>query len=656
MPELNKLGSHDQYTDNSLVQIAGPDNSKMGYQYDKQQRAFFIREASLIFSGKHGSTHVSTDPIPNATCTTPGLLAADDKCRLDALTATRIGVLGFQGAGFPDDGGFLQGDVILASGSEMISIERVGQVVRFVVDVPAVFTCGNEDCLQMYWLQDETDIAAIRPPITGGRLMGTNTYGELKVYVFPDNTIVNPANPSATLNNKGFYPTFIFKRYDDGTGANEAELDMVLKRNASGTAMVGWAFTPGATGKPEWQTFLGVDDDGNRITFKLDGNTTTGILGTLLYNGTTITKRPAIITSYDTSVITSNVYKAKWWDTQGKSAIGEAFSVTNQPGWDLTNNVPVLDSTSDSPLDLGQIVDILSIQVGTSNGNPVYVHYCREQPRVSTASLWTTVGAVEFGNILDSRDGAASSAQVNDFRTIESNEWGNTGLKGYNQLVGTTVVPINSAYDAQINTSIPALEVVESEGASGEKRRPVTIWNRASLRDAYLEVHLARPGPAADIYPPIDILLRAPIDAAEVKYASIASANTLTTGTYTGKTYVILNGVNYTEIPPRGLIRAVDSSGYGTSYAYIAVLRGATGQAVLVMNATAPANNTNIEFLHEEYKSPALRLQFQFANGSHDVVMQPQVGTLDPTASFDDTGAALKRSGRGIRRWLCCWL
>lgn len=638
MTQLNQLGPYSSYSDASLVEIPGPDNTKFGFQYDQQTRAFYVREVALIFSGKHGSTHITTDPIPVATCATPGLLAADDKCRLDNLVGTRIGVLGFQGAGFPDDGGFLQGDIILASGSEMISLERVGNVIRFVVDIPAVFTCGNEDCLQLYWVQDETDVAAIRPPITGGKLFGTNVYGEMKIYLFPESTIVNPANPSATLNNKGFYPTFIFKRYDDGTGTNEAELDIVLKRNASGTAIVGHAFTPGATGKPEYDIFLGVDDDGNRLTFKLDGNTTTGVLGTILYNGSTITKRPAIITAYDPTVITSNLYKAQWWDIQNKETLGITFTVTNQANWDLTTNTPVLDSGNDSLLAIGQIIDVFSVQVGMANNSPVYVHYCREQPSINTGSLWTPIGAIQFGDTLTSHDGASGAATVDDKRTYDR-EWGIDGLHDTTLFSGGTPVSLYTSYEAKIDTSIPALAVYENPGTTNEQRRPVTIWNRADLRDAYLELHFARPsaggsaGGAID-YPPIDILLRAPIDSFEVKYASVTGSGTIIGGVYNGFTYATLAGVKSDEVPPRGLVRVVDVGGtYDTTFAYVAVLRNTDGSAVLVMTSTSPATNANIEFFHEEYKTPALRLQFDF-DGAHDIMLQPQVGILDPTSAY----------------------
>ena len=637
MAELNQLKTHENYLDTSLVKIPGPDGTTISYQYDEQQRAFYARESSLPFTGRHGGIHISTDPIPGATCTTPGLMSSDDKCRLDALVGTRIGVLGFTGAGFPDDGGYMDGDVILAPGSENISLERVGNVIRFVVDIPAIFNCGNEDCLQIYWIQDETDIAAIRPPVTGGRLLGTNTYGEMKIYLFPDNTVVNPASPATVLNRKGYYPTFIFKRYDDGIGINEGEIDVVLKRNDSGTATVGWAFTPGATGRPEWNVFLGLDDDNNRITFKLDGSVTNGVLGAVLYNGHVITKKSAIISGYDSTVVTSNIYKAKWWDIHSKTEIGTEFSVTNQSQWDLSTDIPVLDSATDSLLSIGQVIDVWSFKVGETNGTPAYVHYCRERPPVNTSNLWVTIGSIQFGDIL--RDDI--SAPVDDLHTMESSDWGSTGINDQlNIYIADDDMVIGKNRVATIDQGIPALVVAEDEGNAADAELPVMLWHRTSLRDAYLEFHLAcpEPPPGAISYPPIDVLFRAPIDSFGRKYAKVLDIRTLA-APYAGQVGVLIKGPGYNQWPMTGTIRTLYNSGdyaYGQSYRYTSKLLSYsnTDQVLLVMDATsAPAAGEIIELVPQQYLAPAARLQFDFDNG-HDILMQPIVGTLNMATPY----------------------
>lgn len=643
MAELKQLKTHDNYLDSTIVEIDGPDGSVLRYQYDEQQRAFYTRETSIPFTGRHGTTHIGTDPIPAATCTTPGLMAADDKCRLDALIGTRIGVLGFTGAGFPDDGGFMDGDVILAAGSEAISLERVGNVIRFVVDMPAIFSCSNEDCLQIYWVQDETDIAAIRPPINGGKLAGVNSYGELKVYLFPENTLINPANPSTTLLRKAFYPSFIFKRYDDGIGANEGEIDLVLKRNEAGTSIVGWGFTPGATGKPEWQVFLGVDDDNNRISFKLDGSTNSGVLGALLYNGHVITKRAAIITSYDPTVVSSNIYRARWWDTHNKEYVGDEFSITNQIQWDLTTDTPVVDAASDSLLPIGQIVDVWSFRIGETNGQPMYVHYCRTYPPINTGNLWTTIGSIQFGDLYVDSGTGTGIATTDDLIGIESSQWGAVGigdeLNIYNTGDGGYATAVNRR--SAINTSIPAL-VVQPDAKDPTRELPVMLWHRANLRDAYLEIHLARPEQiGATNYPPIDVMLRAPVDSSGRKYGRVTSKFTINGGDHDQAVGLVITGIAYEAIQANGNLRIVYNTtdfDYGTGCRYIAKMANyaAMGSVIVVVAAdsvTIPAVDDIVEFSPSLLKCTTARFQFEY-NSGHDIIMQPTVGLLDTTINY----------------------
>ena len=114
---VSQIPSSSGLVDQQFIQVVGPNGLTTGFQYDEQQKALYFKESQVLFPSFHGTSHVAEDPIPVATCDTPGLMAADDKCKLDALLQTRLGVLGFQGAGFPDDGGWMQGDVILAAGT-----------------------------------------------------------------------------------------------------------------------------------------------------------------------------------------------------------------------------------------------------------------------------------------------------------------------------------------------------------------------------------------------------------------------------------------------------------------------------------------------------------------------------------------------------------
>ena len=664
----NKLQPHSTYIDGQLVTLGGPDNTNLLYQYDQQQRMFYLRESLIAATNRHGVTHVGQDLVPGASCDSPGLMSATDKCKLDELVGTRLGVLGFQGAGFPDDGGWLQGDVLLASGSEFISLERVGNVIRFVVDVPTPFTCSSEECFQVYWIQDETEANAIRPPSCAGTLSGVNAYGELKVYLFPESTVINPNATANTLNQKGNYPSLIFKRYDDGTtSVNEAELDMVLKRNTNGTAVVGWAFTPGATGTPECRWFMGLDDDGNRREFKLEPNDEPGLFGAILYKSHSITKQMGIITGYQTDALSTNQYKAKFWSITDAAVVGDEFTVTNLQQWDLDDNLIVLDSSFGSIMNVGQFIDVWTVNCGGSAVTNCY--YCKEQPILNVNGLWATLGALEFGTTIESRpeDDLSPTTTVNDINDvplIDPYEWGVTNLDDPMYVF----VPSAGATDTDVDQVIPAsgqanytfqvvttpgnaavpdrryLQVDEDDTEVGSVvniQRPVFLWHRASLRNALIEVHFARPVAAASgvLFPPIDVLLRAPVSTVDSKYSTIVDRGTFNSGPFNGQNWVKLGNLDWHDLPPHGAFKVIMLDGsypYGQTFNYTAKLIDDSADFVYVVTSDpTPAQFSIVEFLHEEYTTPAARLQFRHNFNGHDIEMTGTVGTLDMGTEYN---------------------
>ena len=653
----NDLQPHTSYIDGQLVQLTGPDNTSLTYQYDKEQRMFYIRESLITSANKHGATHILTDPVPEASCDARGLMSSEDKCKLDATVGTRLGVLGFQGAGFPDDGGWLQGDITLAAGSEFISLERVGNVIRFVVDIPTPFICSAEECYQVYWVQDETDVNAIRPPSCGGKLPGVNGYGELKIYAFPESTVINPNATTTTLNNKDHYPSLIFKRYDDGVGTNEAEFDLVLKRNAQYAATVGWAFTPGATGTPECIWYLGLDDNGARIDFKLSPDSEPGLLGAILYKGSSITKQMGVITGYQTDILSTNRYKAKFWSISDQESVGTEFTITNLQQWDLDDNSQVLDATTGSVLVVGQLVDVWTIKCGVTN-----CYYCKEQPILNANGLWATLGAIEFGDTLESRPESDTNPttpvnSVNDVTLIDPNEWGVTNLDDPMMVF----VPASGSDPDQvipgsgqanftseiINTAgsgtTPARRYVEvSDDDSGDNiQRPVFIWHRASLRNALIEVHLARPVASVSglAFPPIDVLLRAPVSAVDSKYATIVGRGSFTSGPYNLLNWIGIVGVHWHDLPPHGAVKVIMYDGsytYGQIVNYTAKLACDSSDTIyLVTEDATPDISTVVEILHEEYTTPAARLQFRYNTNGHDIELKPTVGLLDMGTTYN---------------------
>ena len=657
----NKLGSYTNYIDGQLIQLAGPDNTTLAYQYDAQQRCFYLRDGAITGLSKHGPTHVSQDPVPAATCDSPGLMSATDKCKLDATVGTRLGVLGYMGAGQPDDGGYIQGDTILAAGSEFISLERVGNVIRFVVDVPTPFTCTSEECFQVYWIQDETEPNAIRPPSCGGRLPGVDAYGELKVYLFPESTVINPNATYTTLNTKGQHPTLIFKRYDDGIGVNEGEFDLVLKRNSSAIATVGWSFTPGATGTPQCAWVMGTDSSGNLIKFELSPRSEPGLLGAILYKGSSITKQMAVITGYTSDVLSTNHYLAKLWDVSGAATVGDAITITNLQQWDFDNNTKILDAAFGSVLSVGQFVDVWSIACGSST-----CYYCKETPILDVNGLWTTTGAVEFGDVLEGRLDVMSdpveATTRSDAGLVDSSQWGLTNADDpmLVYIPGSTDTTLPASGRANYTVSLVNstgsgsspdrryMEVID-DTTTDAVQRPVYLWHRASLRNALLEVHLAKPVATACAFPPIDVLVRAPVSAVDTKYATVLDKGTFTSGQHNGYDWLKLAGLHWQDLPAVGGVRVIMYDGsytYGQSINYIGKLIDPDGSLYIAVSGTTPNAGSVVEVLHEEYTMPVARLQFS-TSSDHDIIMQPTFGLLDVGLSYGDTDITGETGGGG---------
>lgn len=658
-PMLPNLPNYSAMGDGQFIEVNGPDGVPLNFQYDAQQRAFYFRTSTLAITGKHGANHVGGDLIPTATTASPGLLSADDKCKLDAITGTRLGVLGFVGAGFPDDGGWMQGDIILAAGSEAISLERVGNVVRFTVDVPVPFNCGCEECFKIYWVQDTTDTSSIRPPACAGRVPDVNMYGELKVYVLPENAVINQSSPDAGLNAaKTANPSLIFKRY---SGVREAQLDVVLKRSRFGVSEVGWSFTPGTTGsglsrRVECKWFLGTDTAGNGVTFEFQKHDSPGVLGALIYGKYSVTKRPAIITGYDSNVLTNNIYKAKWRDLNGAISVGSEFSVRNVSRYD--GDSLVSDGITTDLLPVGKIVDVTAYLIsGTS-----YRYFIMSDPQINTEYLWATSAMTQFGDIYVSTtlDGVDNT---DDFRNFERAEWGMTGLPDPLRFFSETNEQnqMNHHHAAHIisrsGNNGPGLSVlnntvVDSGGTSDQK--PIFLWHRGNHNNAIMEIHLARPTNFG-VYPPIDVLLHAPIDSFESKYAYVTAVGQVGPGytsvggevsPYDGYSYIKITGVGFHEIPPRGIIRRlynIDGGPVLKDVAYIQkfvdsnVSSGNAWQLVLLIDpistADAPVVGDAIELMHEDMSASALRLQF--TETGEVMTLQAVAGLLNVGMVYD---------------------
>ncbi len=660
---ISRVPNHTALSDGQSVQITGPDGIMTGFRYDQQQRALYFKESQIISKSYHGHTHIAEDPVPNATCDTPGLMSEDDKCKLDSLLGTRIGVLGFQGSGFPNDGGWMNGDIILAAGTEFISLERIGNIIRFTVDSPLPINCACESCTQIFWVQDETEISSIRPPSCSGKLPGINGYGELKIFVFPESTTVNPNSPSATLQNKGHYPALIFKRYDDAIVPGAAEFELILQRNSNNSLQteIGWAFTPGATGKAECIWFMGLDDDGSQISFELEIDEHSGSLGSILYNGNLITKKMGVITGYTNTILTTNLYSVKQWDVNSAEAVGDVFSAKNV--WYYVNpensksgfnpQQIVLDHTIDL-LPIGTLVDLWSFKIGESGGQNILKWYFKQKPSINQLHMWSWVGAQQFGDSLVARKEVEPSdlnTDANSYQTVKQNRnidrktWGLTGFEDplfrYDDELAGTDNDLNKNSRAVIDVDVPALKVTSSEtNVDNFSERPVILWNRKNLYNALLRLDIGKP--TASNFTPFDVILRAPIDEYDQKYLQIVEI-----GDINGANYIRVSGASFDEIPPFGAVRILDGANENSvfNYAKKCIVRPSILDTSLANSIVLISDDENIayqgsvgdvvETLHQEYNSTILRIEFHYDSETEETNMQFKVGVLDMSQTYE---------------------
>jgi hypothetical protein len=799
----SKLPSKSEVTDKQFVQVAGPDGVVSGFQYDKETNSFYIKDKQIIIPSFHGQTHVGQDPIPNATVDTPGLESADDKAKLDSLLQTEIGVLGFMGAGFPDDGGFMKGRIILAAGTEFISLEKIGNVVRFTVDSPIPFNCGIEECAQIFWIQDETDTASIRPPSCAGKLPGVNAYGELKIYLMPESTIINSSNPAQTLNAKGNYPALVFKRYDNSIAAGLGSFEVVLERNPDLTTKTGWAMTPGPTGKVECVWFTGFDADGNPTRFDLDRNPDPGLLGALLYNGHTLTRQKAVITGYTQTILSTNIYTCKFWNVDGAATVGDDFTARNVWRYSNPENATtdvaapktlLTDATADL-LPIGTLVDIweFRIQETTDVDSPIVRRYFTKQPEPNPTNLWALSGSVRFGERATLRSDVIPGTGPTDLqgalpgviatRLFENAQWGITGFEDplyladdsesttvvdyagdvlsigsqnpllpepnveltissspftVNTFTGKSVlftiltglggrtfkvlqnsadsitvggigptefetavseagalptplnifsesavvapsgVPINNRFVANVDYDRPGL-VISQLPPLEDREQPVFLWHRGTHNSVYVKALVGQP--ANSLFPPIDIMLRAPIDSLDTTYMQVVARGTISAGVWAGRDFIRVTGVDFYRLPSSGTIRTLTGIYRDRVWSYTYKIPfgvPSSGTSIMlvgdvdvpflfdedfhpgdsnmdpsaVSDTLTPENTTVVEVLHQDFSGPCVRIEFSVNdNASAEAIqLQFKAGILDMSEPYElDVDLPEDNYVRGLR-------
>lgn len=677
---ISKLPQHNDNTlrDGQFVTVEGPNGITTGFSYDTQTRAFYFKESQVIYPSFHGVTHIAEDPIPSATCDTPGLMSNIDKCRLDSLLQMRVGVLGFQGSGFPEDGGWMQGDIILAAGSGFITLERFGNVVRFTVDSPIPLNCANESVNQIYWVQDGTDTVGIRPPVSTGKLPNINGYGEFKIFLFPETTIADPANPEATTRNKDIYPSFVFRRQTNTVRPNSAYHEMVLRRDTANNAVVdtGWVFSPPAdtASMPTCRWYLGKDLNGNQVTFDYEIPSDPNALGALLFKGTSITKQMGVVVEYTPELLSTNNYQVRIWDTFNGNPLGNTFIAKNV--WKYNNPENAITGTNAKTLSLDAAIDILPIgtlvDLWSFYNGFGKTYFFSQKPTLNPSYIWNWSGHVQFGDTVIARKEVnpsemtvevAFDRQLDAMRDIDFSNWGLTGIDdplapfGLAQNVGITDADINYQHRAVYDTALPGIRVQSvSNPPTNYNERPVYLWHKKSLNNAFIRADIGRP--EVDGYTAVDFLIRSKVDSYTEKYMKVIG-----TGILNGKYYIRVVGVSFGELPNRGSVRILpQQSGYNSifNYAFKAVFPGTqevTGSTYLA--GTGPYDQASldhsiflisdsdnlpfpgavgdiVELLHEDYNSTVVRLEFLRDVNSSVLYLQAKVGTLDMARAYED--------------------
>ena len=90
---IYKLPPSSILQDGQFFTVQGPDQLFSGFQYNDETKTMYIKDAQVIYPSFHGMTHISEDPVPDATIDLPGLMSADDKAKLESKDIKQIGIL-----------------------------------------------------------------------------------------------------------------------------------------------------------------------------------------------------------------------------------------------------------------------------------------------------------------------------------------------------------------------------------------------------------------------------------------------------------------------------------------------------------------------------------------------------------------------------------
>jgi hypothetical protein len=224
-------------------------------------------------------------------------------------------------------------------------------------------------------------------------------------------------------------------------------------------------------------------------------------------------------------------------------------------------------------------------------------------------------------------------------------------------------------YRGERDTTLPGMTIA-SGNVTEEPKHPIFIWHKENHDDSYAKILLGRPENSD--FPPVDIVLRAPIDSHDTKYFEISERGIINQGTLSGKHYIICKNIQYDDLGKSGYINTLNGGYTGYMWRYDHKLYGFNNTLVLVGNKQFPfegeiVDGTNavdeneksipdkpimVASMVDNYTTPIVRLEFSITDETDYkfASLQFKVGILDITQPYelDEPGDAAENMVRGM--------
>jgi len=305
----------------------------------------------------------------------------------------------------------------------------------------------------------------------------------------------------------------------------------------------------------------------------------------------------------------------------------------------------------DGILEVGTLVDMWFFQVGEVGGSPIRRYFFSKQPPTLVRNIWSQVGGVEFGSLLEKRvedagtgSGRFDAEEVSDHRNFERTIWGLTGWDNpvmmFDSGTAGLIEDLHDQHRARIDVTVPGL-VVEGDlsnlaGTTPYIQRPVHLWNRHRQNNVLATLAMGAPIEAGmEVYPPYDVLLNAPIDSFDNVYLKVIDSGEFADSGH----YILVKGAHFRDLPQRGRIRLLTGdTNYTWAYTNKMLFPASDDDAIALVSTTPFVGSTGgdtAELLHEDYSSPCVRFEFSSEPGLA-LVMQIKVGTLSMDREYEE--------------------